>query len=122
MAECLQLGSKTTLTCYQSHHRTDNLTLLPLYSYTCNLRIFTIFSSKRVYRPDLLGCHGEKVKAVIQCQTVQCLRVDMNFIFECSTRYLTNIHKRISVYYLNNTEKGAIYYITIRTVIASIYV
>ena len=39
-----------------------------------------------------------------------CPRVDMNFTFECSTRYLTSER--------NTSEKGTIYFVTITTVIS----
>ena len=76
-------------------------------------------------------------------QDITWSRVDMNFIFECSTRYLTSErservryrveHEKIKListsghvifcllykHRINSCEKGAIYYVTITTVISS---
>ena len=74
-------------------------------------------------------------------EDVTCPRVDVNFIFECSTRYIyltsersegvryleldtrIHIHKRacniLFIISINTSEKGAIYYVTTTIVISS---
>ena len=52
-----------------------------------------------------------------QIEDITCPRVDMNFIFKWSTRYLTS--ERSSEIPNQLAFKGAIYYVTITTVISS---
>ena len=67
-------------------------------------------------------------------EDITCPRVDMNFILSCSTRYLTSElrveHEKIKfmstsghvMFFLlhkHQLKKGAIYYVTITTVISS---
>ena len=84
---------------------------------------YTVYAHNRFFPGGNVQCEGDK-------EDITWPRVDMNFIFSCSTRYLTR--SRISTsghvifcllykHRINSCEKGAIYYvtITITTVISS---
>ena len=54
-------------------------------------------------------------KEFTEIEDITCTRVNMNFIFECSARYLTSECK----VYIDTSKKGAIYYVIITTVTSS---